>query len=48
MGIKQLGMGKPEGEPVEPGGVLPISHNALDRILYVIFLPFCQVIQLSF
>ena len=23
----------------------PISHNALDRIIYTIFPPFCQVIQ---
>ena len=27
------------------GGVLPISHNALDRIIYAIFPPFCQIIQ---
>ena len=32
----------------DAGGVSPISHNALDRIIFMIFLPFCQVIQLLF
>ena len=30
------------------GGALPISHDALDRIIYIIFPPFCQVIPLLF
>ena len=28
-----------------PGGVPPVSDNALDRIIYAIFLPLFQVIQ---
>ena len=31
-----------------PGGVSPISHNALDQIIYMIFPPFCQVIHVLF
>ena len=34
--------------PVSSGGVSPVSHNALDRIKFMIFLPFCQVIQLLY
>ena len=30
------------------GGVSPISHNALDQIIYIIFPPFCQVIHVLF
>ena len=30
---------------LKPDGLLPISHNALDRIIYMIFPPFYQVIQ---
>ena len=31
--------------PFKPGGLSPISHNVLDRIIYTIFPPFYQVIQ---
>ena len=30
------------------GGVSPISHDALNQIIYMIFPPFCQVIHVLF
>ena len=48
---KVASIGKNRGDkshPVIASGVSPISHNALDRIIFMIILPFCQVIQLLF